>query len=155
MYINNENELQFYCNEKIQYHYNFPFNYGKMNKYTKFLCEKNKCGDVIKIYFLLKNQFIKKIYFESEGCALSKVSTSLMLQKLNQRNIKDANQFCIKFLKKIKEVKLSNKITLQDYYNFGDVISLLASEINPIRINCILFPWIILQNELQHQIYML
>ena len=60
-----------------------PKNFGTIDKPDVFNEAFNPlCGDSVKIYLTFEDNKIKDIKFESEGCAISKASASLMTELL-------------------------------------------------------------------------
>ncbi len=70
--------------------YNNPHNHGKIDDYDFFLKGKNPlCGDRITIYIKINKDIIEDISFESEGCIISSVSSSILTDEVKGRSISE------------------------------------------------------------------
>ena len=82
-----------------------------MNSYNKKelekcdLCEKGhnpNCGDEIELQVKMNGDIIEDIAFSGHGCAISQASTSIMIDTLKGKTIKEAKQIIETFIGMIK-----------------------------------------------------
>lgn len=67
--------------EVILEHSQHPQNYGKLRKSTHIATELNPlCGDEVTLYLIIKNDIIKDVRFEGNGCAISQASASVFTE---------------------------------------------------------------------------
>ena len=79
-----------------------PSNYGKLNNATHIISGKNaSCGDSITIYLVVKNDVINDAKFESTGCLLNKVATSLLLKHLIGRDVSEIKTIDLGYMEKL------------------------------------------------------
>jgi nitrogen fixation protein NifU and related proteins len=70
--------MDFYA-EEIMEHYRSPHNAGKVKKPTaKFAMNNTLCGDKINVTLQIENGILKDFKFESNGCAISIASASML-----------------------------------------------------------------------------
>jgi nitrogen fixation NifU-like protein len=55
------------------------------------------CGDKVKVYVVLKDDVIRDIAFEGDGCAISKASASLMTESIKGKSRAEAEQLFGRF----------------------------------------------------------
>jgi nitrogen fixation NifU-like protein len=68
-------------------------NFGLMNKSKFFATHKNrKCGDKIKIELEIKNNKVKKMYYETESCIFCQASASLLSKYIQNTFIKNIDK---------------------------------------------------------------
>ena len=65
--------------------------------YIKVNSNNESCIDNINIYVLIKDNIIKDILFDGEACAISTSSTSIMLENLIGKTVKDAKKYIENF----------------------------------------------------------
>lgn len=89
--------------------YKNPTKLGKLESYDMILEGNNgSCGDSIKIYIKLEGDKIDKISFEGKGCVISIVSTDLLLQYIEGKNIKEIQEIEEKDMYILVGIDLSN-----------------------------------------------
>ncbi|MEM4296716.1 MAG: iron-sulfur cluster assembly scaffold protein [Candidatus Anstonellales archaeon] len=88
--------------------YKRPKNAGKLKDANVIIHEKNEsCGDEVKIYLLVKDGIIMDASFEGEGCVISKASTSLLLDHLKGKYMKDIDNIDKAFIFSLIGIDLS------------------------------------------------
>jgi nitrogen fixation NifU-like protein len=108
--------MEFEDYERLISIYQKPKNKGRIeNANVKITKINDQCGDEITIYLLVENDVIKEASFEGNGCLISTVSASLLLDYLRG--------------KKVKEIKNIEKDLIFSLINID-----LSK--NPIRIKC-------------------
>ena len=104
------------------------------------------CGDNIFITLKIKNEAsIENIAYQSNGCAISKASASLMSQRVKGMNIRDFYKLFSIFkalirgeLKKEQEKNYLEKLTI-----FSGIYQY------PSRVKCAILPWYTLKSALE------
>ena len=100
--------------ENIMEHYRYPINIGKLeNENVSYKDSNPLCGDNIEVSLLIDNDKITDIKYISEGCAISRASSSIISEKIKGMNLKD--------------VLVLNK----DF-----VLDSIGIQLNPIRLKC-------------------
>jgi len=100
--------------ENIMEHYKDPRNFGKLeNENASYKDSNPLCGDKIEISLSIRNDKIIDINCISEGCAISRASSSIISEKIKGMGLNDALK--------------SNK----DF-----VLDSLGIQLNPIRLKC-------------------
>ena len=135
------NELDEMYNDLIMEH--------SMNSYNKKelascdFCEKGhnpNCGDEIEIQIKLGGEnkdIIEDMAFTGHGCAISQASTSIMIDTLRGKTIKEAKEIIETFIEMIKrETKSDEELKkLEDAIAFKNVSNM------PARVKCALLAW--------------
>lgn len=95
------------------------------------------CGDEIKLELKLKDGIIEDMAFTGHGCAISQASTSVMIDTLKGKNIKEAKEIINTFIEMIKrEITDENELKkLEDAIAFRNVSNM------PARVKCALLAW--------------
>ncbi|MGN1271324.1 MAG: Fe-S cluster assembly sulfur transfer protein SufU [Clostridia bacterium] len=95
------------------------------------------CGDEIEIQLKLNGDIIKEMAFTGHGCAISQSSTSIMIDTLRGKTIKQAKEIIKTFIDMIKrETKNEEELTkLEDAIAFKNVSNM------PARVKCVLLAW--------------
>lgn len=76
-----------YTTQILDYSQNPP-NYGELKNYTYKLTANNpSCGDDLTVFIKTENEIIKEAKFLANGCAISKASTSMLLENIIGKNI--------------------------------------------------------------------
>ncbi len=136
--------------EIIIQHYQNPLNrvVPADKKYIKFNTRNESCIDNLDIYLKLQGDLIEDINFEGEACAISISSTSIMIESLVGKTIKEALLFIENFENMINE-KLYDKQMLMNA-NVYDTIYKQAS-----RKSCAYLPYKGLKQALQKYLKMI
>ena len=117
-----------------------------MNSYNKKelenadFCELGhnpNCGDEIKLEMKLNGDVIEDMAFSGHGCAISQASTSIMIDTLKGKTIKQAKEIIETFIKMIKRETTNEEELkkLEDAIAFRDVSHM------PARVKCALLAW--------------
>ncbi len=111
-------------------------NHSKWNlKPISFLKEdkilNRLCGDEIHFFLDYQNNFLSKIFFQSESCSISKVSTSILLEEIQGKDFETVISIVQNFKKKfsISEKSKSNLDYLNKFQEY------------PTRKECVLLPF--------------
>lgn len=125
-------------NELIMEHSMNSYNKKKLDKAD--YCEighNPNCGDEITLEIKLNGNIIEDMAFLGHGCAISQASTSIMIDTLKGKTIKDAKDIIATFIKMIKrEIKDERSLQkLEDAIAFKNVSNM------PARVKCALLAW--------------
>ena len=124
-------------------HNNSPVHFEKMEGADIIVEAYNAiCGDQFKIYLKLDNDFINKISFHGYGCAVSKASTSMLVDLLEGLRVEEGmaliNQFLVSFHDEIELIENGIIEELQ----MGKVLEVLkVSKKYPGREKCATLSW--------------
>lgn len=106
--------------EIIMEHYQNPLHRHEIDddSYVKVNTSNQSCIDNLDIYVKVENDIIKDIAFNGEACAISISSTSIMIENLIGKTLKEAILFIDNFDNMINEkeydVKILNDATVYD-----------------------------------------
>lgn len=105
------------------------------------------CGDEITLEVKLKSNVIEDMAFQGHGCAISQASTSIMIDTLKGKTIKEAKEIIETFIEMIKrEIKDENELKkLEDAIAFKNVANM------PARVKCALLAWHTMEDILNKQ----
>ena len=128
-------------NDLIMEHSMNSYNKKKMDKAD--YCEighNPNCGDEIEIQIKLGGEnkdIIEDMAFTGHGCAISQASTSIMIDTLKGKTIKEAKEIIETFIEMIKrETKSDEELKkLEDAIAFKNVSNM------PARVKCALLAW--------------
>ncbi len=103
------------------------------------------CGDEIVLEIKIEDGEIVDMAFTGHGCAISQSSTSIMIETLLGKKVKDAKELASLFTNMIRREKLSEEQleSLEDAAIFQNVSNM------PARVKCALLPWHTLQHILE------
>lgn len=132
------NDIEAVYNDLIMEH--------SMNSYNKKeldscdFCEMGhnpNCGDEIKLEVKLNGDVIEDMAFTGHGCAISQSSTSVMIDVLKGKTIKEAKDIIETFINMIKrEIKDEKELEkLEDAIAFKNISNM------PARVKCALLAW--------------
>ena len=124
--------------EVILHHNDHPFNFYKMEDADHVLEAYNQfCGDQFYLYLNVANGIITKASFHGYGCAISKASTSLLTQFIQEKELKDVRIACENFHTLIfPNEKPSQIITLPEEFQAFE-----AAQAFPARKKCAILSW--------------
>ena len=132
-------------NELIMEHSMNSYNKKKLDKadYSEVGHNPN-CGDEITLEIKLNGDIIEDMAFSGHGCAISQASTSIMIDTLKGKNVKEAQEIIKTFIGMIKrettdEAELKK---LEDAIAFKNVSNM------PARVKCALLAWHTLEDML-------
>ena len=125
-----------------------------MNSYNKKelekpdLCEMGhnpNCGDEIKLEVKMKGNIIDDMAFSGHGCAISQASTSIMIDTIRGKTVKEAKEIIKTFIEMIKrETKNEEELKkLEDAICFKNISNM------PARVKCALLAWHTLDEMLE------
>lgn len=95
------------------------------------------CGDEITLELKLNGDIIEDMAFSGHGCAISQASTSIMIDVLKGKTIKEAKEIIKTFIDMIKrETKSEEELEkLEEAIAFRNVTNM------PARVKCALLAW--------------
>lgn len=95
------------------------------------------CGDEITLELKLNGDIIQDMAFSGHGCAISQASTSIMIDTLKGKTIKEAKEIVKTFIEMIKRETTDEKELekLEDAIAFRNVANM------PARVKCALLAW--------------
>ena len=131
-------DLQDVYNDLIMEHSMNSYNKKKLE--TCDLCEMGhnpNCGDEIELQVKLNGNVIENMAFSGHGCAISQASTSIMIDTLKGKTIKEAKEIVKTFIEMIKRETTDEKELekLEDAIAFRNVANM------PARVKCALLAW--------------
>lgn len=125
-----------------------------MNSYNKKSLDKAdfceighnpNCGDEIKLELKLNGDIIEDMAFSGHGCAISQASTSIMIDTLKGKNVKEAKEIIETFINMIKR-ETTDKAELE---KLEDAIAFKNVANMPARVKCALLAWHTLEGMLK------
>ena len=133
-------------NELIMEHSMNSYNKKSLDKCD--FCELGhnpKCGDEIKLQVKLNGDIIEDMAFLGHGCAISQSSTSIMIDTLKGKTIKEAKEIIKIFIDMIKrETKSEEELKkIEDAIAFKNVSNM------PARVKCALLAWHTMEDLLE------
>ena len=135
-------------NDLIMEHSMNSYNKKKLGK-ADFcdLGHNPNCGDEIEIEVKLKGDIIEDMAFSGHGCAISQASTSIMIDTLKGKAIKEAKDIIEIFIKMIdREKQDKNELEkLEDAIAFKNISNM------PARVKCALLAWKTLDKMLKNR----
>lgn len=101
----------------IRTHNDGPFHFKKIENASHVIKAYNPiCGDRFEIFVDSNSKKINSIHFHGFGCAISKASTSVLMQSLDGRTFQEAITICYNFLKFINKELSTDELVLQDEF---------------------------------------
>ena len=102
------------------------------------------CGDEITLEVKLDGDIIEDMAFSGHGCAISQASTSIMIDTLKGKTVKDAQDIIKTFIGMIKREQESEEELekLEDAIAFKNIANM------PARVKCALLAWHTLEDIL-------
>ena len=125
-------------NELIMEHSMNSYNKKKMeNPDYEEIGHNPNCGDEITLDLKLNGNIIEDMAFSGHGCAISQASTSIMIDVLKGKTIKEAKEIIKTFIDMIKrETKSEEELEkLEEAIAFRNVANM------PARVKCALLAW--------------
>ena len=94
--------------EAIMDHYKHPHNYG-LTKEPDFSAKEDNifCGDSIVITLKTKNNKIKEVGFQGEGCVISQATASMLTDHIKGKTLKSICLLTVKDATRLLGVSLS------------------------------------------------
>jgi len=93
------------------------------------------CGDRFTLFFDLEKGIVKDLTFYGHGCAVSKASTSIMVQKLVGITLEEALKMCDLFYAHLETEKKSSNESIEEFEAFS------AVQYFPERKQCATLSW--------------
>lgn len=130
-------------NNLIYEYCNNSKNFGKLLIYTHLLHANNPlCGDNIKIYLNIINNKIEDIKFFGDGCAISKASSSLMVELLHNKDLFYSNVMVKYFFSKICCYKNDNTdFSILETNSKKKILLFDNVKKFPMRVKCVTLSW--------------
>lgn len=125
-------------NELIMEHSMNSYNKKKLeNADFSEIGHNPNCGDEITLEIKMKGDIIEDLAFTGHGCAISQASTSIMIDTLKGKAIKDAKEIVKTFIEMIKRETIEEEELkkLEDAIAFKNVSNM------PARVKCALLAW--------------
>ena len=141
-------ELTDVYNELIMEHSMNSYNKKELEKCD--LCEKGhnpNCGDEIELQVKMNGDIIEDIAFSGHGCAISQASTSIMIDTLKGKTIKEAKQIIETFIGMIKREITDEK----ELEKLEEAIALKNVSNMPARVKCALLAWHTMEDMLNNK----
>ncbi len=130
--------------ETILDHYQSPSNKGELTDPDIKVEEYNPvCGDQIEIYVKIEGNGIKAIKFSGQGCAISQASASMMMEGIEGKSLKEAQEFVEDFRMMMRGDKPFEDEDLGDLESLKGVIKF------PIRVKCATLAWSALEKGIK------
>ena len=125
-------------NEIIMEHSMNSYNKKKLSSHD--FCDLGhnpNCGDAIEIEVKLNGDVIEDMAFSGHGCAISQSSTSVMIDVLKGKTVKEAKEIIATFIGMIKrEITDDEELEkLEDAIAFKNISNM------PARVKCALLAW--------------
>ena len=141
-------ELTDVYNELIMEHSMNSYNKKKLENAD--YCEVGhnpNCGDEITLELKLNGDIIEDMAFSGHGCAISQASTSIMIDVLKGKTIKEAKEIIKTFIDMIKrETKSEEELEkLEEAIAFRNVANM------PARVKCALLAWHTIEDMLNEE----
>ncbi len=95
------------------------------------------CGDEISLEIKMNGDVIEDMAFSGHGCAISQASTSIMIDTLKGKTIKEAKEIIETFIGMIKRETKSE----EELKKLEDAIALKNVANMPARVKCALLAW--------------
>ena len=95
------------------------------------------CGDEITLELKVNGDVIEDMAFSGHGCAISQASTSIMIDTLKGKTIKEAKEIIKIFIEMIKRETTSE----EELKKLGDAIAFRNVSNMPARVKCALLAW--------------
>ncbi|MBP3707650.1 MAG: SUF system NifU family Fe-S cluster assembly protein [Clostridia bacterium] len=125
-----------------------------MNSYNKKCLEcascckmghNPNCGDEIKLELKMNGNVIEDMAFSGHGCAISQASTSIMIDTLKGKTIKEAKEIIETFIAMIKR-EITDEAELE---KLEDAIVFKNISHMPARVKCALLAWHTIEDMLE------
>ena len=122
--------------EIILDHYAHPRHRGLIEdkNYIKIDMNNESCIDEIHLLVKINNGIIEDIRFDGEACAICTSATSIMIETLIGKNLKEAKEIYDNYINMLDE-KEYNSTLLEEAIVYSDIYK------QPNRKKCALLPW--------------
>ncbi len=127
-------------------HNNDPVHFEK-NESAQFVIKANSpiCGDRFTLYFNIENGVLKNLSFYGHGCAISKASTSILVQKMIDQPIEKVLEICEDFYTYVHPENEAPSLIIEEFEAFS------AVKFFPGRMQCATLSWNELDSFLKAQ----
>ena len=110
-------------------------NLSYLDNHTHYTSLKNStCGDLIKIYLLVKNNRINSFKYQCESCLYSQASASLLSRSMKNMKINEAKVFLKNAEYLFDKTKIRSKKKLNSFQK-------IMNKSNILRKDCLLLPF--------------
>jgi nitrogen fixation NifU-like protein len=124
--------------EIVMDHNRRPRNYGSLKEPTSSTDGYNPlCGDEVTVFLRLEDDKVTEISFESEGCAISRSSASMMTEEIKGKSVVDA----VKVFEAFRSLLTQDQLDDQQTEILGDLEVLRGVSNYPARIKCATLSW--------------
>ena len=104
------------------------------------------CGDEITLELKLNGDIIDDLAFTGQGCAISQASTSIMIDLIKGKNIKEALELTETFIGMIKREITDD----EELYKLEDAMAFKNISNMPARVKCAVLAWHTLKEALKN-----
>lgn len=134
--------------ELIAEHSNNKENKHEMDNPTIRLRGVNpSCGDDIELMLRVEDGVISDASFTGIGCAISQASTSMMIDDIKGKTLKEAEELLTTFIGMIQR-----EVTDPDQIDtLGEAAALQNVSNMPARVKCAVLPWRTLENAIHEE----
>lgn len=135
-------------NELIMEHSMNSYNKKKLENADYCMIGHNpNCGDEITLEIKLDKDVISDMAFLGHGCAISQASTSIMIDTLKGKTVKEAKEIIRTFIEMIKREQTDDEELkkLEDAIAFKNVSNM------PARVKCALLAWHTIEDILDNE----
>ena len=109
-------------------------NHGVLDNHTHFSMSKNSiCGDVMKVYLIVKNDKISNFKYECESCIYCQASVSLLSRNAKNKSIEKVKNFT-------KQAKNCFKENTESFDKEWKEFDKIMTKNNISRKECLLLP---------------
>ncbi len=132
----------------ILHHSRAPRHFGQLEQHSHHIKADNPlCGDSYELFLQIDDQgIIRNATFQGAGCAISKASTSLMLDAIIGKSIQEAEELFIHFQRLVKEPGSPES---QDE-SMGKLAAFSGVWKFPSRVKCAILSWHAMHDVLHH-----
>lgn len=130
--------------EVILRHNNEPVNYEKRTEADKTIEAYNPiCGDSFKIFLDMNGDIVEKAAFHGYGCAISKASTSVLVERIAGKTMDQVLELCAQFFTYVKPEESPKPPLISDFQAFE------AAKQFPGRLKCATLSWEAISEQLK------
>ena len=101
------------------------------------------CGDQYKLYFDNENEILHNLSFHGYGCAISKASSSVLVELMEGKNIAEAKSLCDQFLEMIRQQS-------EHHGRLSHLTAFMKAKQYPGRDKCAMLSWEYLKKYLEN-----
>lgn len=138
-------ELRSLYEEVILDHNKNPRNFNKIPEGRSHSAHGDNplCGDQYSIHLTVKDDLIEDVGFEGAGCAISKASTSIMLETIRGKTTAEAKKLFENFHHLLTEEG-------EEELELGKIEVLTGVKEFPMRVKCATLSWHIMNAAISH-----